>query len=216
MPIRVLLIDDHPVVRAGLRALLENEPELEVVGESGSGKMGLRLARDTRPDVVVTDILMPHMDGVTVTKTICTELPGTRVIVLTSVSEEDASVVRAVRAGAIGYVLKTADTGALVRAIRAAAAGQAELSPRAAARLMQEVRSPGKNAGLTAREREVLREIAAGRTNKQIAQSLHIALSTVKIHVRGVMGKLDAESRTQAAIRALRTPTFLAEELQST
>src|SRR6185503_20923907 len=98
MPIRVLLIDDHPVVRAGLHALLASEPGIEVVGESGSGEIGVRMARDSRPDIVVTDLLMPGLDGVAVTKTICTELPGTRVIVLTSVSEEDAWVVRAVRA----------------------------------------------------------------------------------------------------------------------
>jgi NarL family two-component system response regulator LiaR len=215
MPIRVLLIDDHPVVRAGLRALLDSEPDIEVVGESGSGEIGLRLVRDSRPDIVVTDLLMPDVDGVVVTKTICTEIPGTQVIVLTGVSEQDSWVLRAIRAGAIGYVLKHADTDALVGSIRAVAAGQAQLSPQAAARLMQQVRSPNNNVGLTERQREVLREIAAGRTNKQIAQSLHIALSTVKCHVRGVLSKLDAESRTQAAVRALRTETLLPDELQS-
>jgi NarL family two-component system response regulator LiaR len=209
MTIRILLIDDHPVVRAGLRALLDSEPDVEVVGESGSGEIGLRLARDSRPDIVVTDLFMPDVDGVVVTKTICTDIPGTRVIVLTGASEQDAWVVRAIRAGAIGYVLKDADADALIQSIRAAAAGQAQLSAQAAARLMQEVRSPNNKAGLTEREREVLREIAAGRTNKQIAQSLHIALSTVKCHVRAVLSKLDAESRTLAALRALRTQTLL-------
>jgi NarL family two-component system response regulator LiaR len=213
--IRVLLIDDHPVVRAGLRALLDREPDIEVVGESGSGEIGIGLARARRPDIVVTDLLMPDVDGVVVTRTICTELPGTPVIVLTSVSEEDAWVVRAIRAGAIGYVLKNADTDALIQSIRAAAAGQAHLSPQAAARLMREARSPNNNGGLTEREREVLREIAAGRTNKQIAQSLHIALSTVKCHVRSVMSKLDADSRTQAALRALKTQALLSDELRS-
>src|SRR5262245_47203668 len=214
MSIRVLLIDDHPVVRAGLRALLDSEPDIEVVGESSSGEIGFGMARAWRPDIVVTDLLMPDVDGVAVTRRICTELPGMRVIVLTSASEEDAWVVRAIRAGAIGYVLKNADTDALVETIRAVAGGQAHLSPQAASRLMQEVRSPSNSVGLTDREREVLREIAAGRTNKQIAQSLHIALSTVKCHVRAVLGKLDAESRTQAAMRALRTQGLLSDELQ--
>jgi len=209
MPIRILLIDDHPIVRAGLRALIGDEPDLNVVGESGNGEQGLRLARATHPDIVVTDLLMPDMDGIALTRAICTELPATRVIVLTSVSEEDASVVRAVRAGAIGYVMKNADTHALITAIRSASVGQTHLSQRATARLMQEVRSPDTRLGLTDRERDVLREIAAGRTNKQIAQSLHIALSTVKCHVRAILGKLDADSRTQAALRALHTHALL-------
>ena len=203
MPIRVLLIDDHPVVLAGLRALLENESDLEVVAEAGGGTAGIGLARDVHPDVVVTDLLMPDLDGVDVTKTIRAELPGTRVIVLTNVSEEDSSVVRAVRAGAIGYVLKNADTDVLVQTIRSAFAGQPHLSARAAARLMHEMWSPKNEVGLSRRERDVLREIAAGRTNKQIAQSLNIALSTVKCHVRAILDKLNADSRTQAALRAL-------------
>ena len=118
MPIRVLLIDDHPVVRAGLRALLRGEPDLEVVGEAGGGAAGIDLARRVRPNIVLTDLLMPDVDGVVVTQTITTELPDTRVIVLTSVSEDDVFVVRAVRAGAIGYVLKNADTDVLIQTIR--------------------------------------------------------------------------------------------------
>ena len=215
MSIRVLLIDDHPVVRAGLRAVLESEQDLEVVGEAGRATAGIDLARSTRPNIVVTDLVMPDVDGVAVTKTICTELPDTRVIVLTNVSEDDAAVVRAIRAGAIGYVMKNADTGALVQAIRSASVGQAHLSPRAAARLMQEMRSPTNEVGLTRRERDVLREIAAGRTNKQIAQSLHIALSTVKCHVRVVLDKLDSDSRTQAALRALHAQILSPDELQA-
>ena len=213
MRIRVLLIDDHPVVRAGLRVMLEREPDLEVVGEAGSGTAGIRLARANRPDIVVIDLLLPDVDGVVVTETICAELPSTRVIVLTNVSEEDAAVVRAVRAGAIGYALKSADTDALVQTIRSASAGQVHLSPRAAARLMQEMRSPKNEPGLTGREREVLREMAAGRTNKQIAQSLHSAVSTVKCHVRAILDKLDADSRTQAALRALHAQLLSPDEL---
>jgi NarL family two-component system response regulator LiaR len=215
MPIQVLLIDDHPVVRAGLRVLLESETDMEVVGEAGSAMAGISLARSLRPDIVVTDLLLPDVNGVVVTKTIRTELPQTRVIVLTNASDEDDSVVGVVRAGAIGYVVKNADTQALVHAIRSASAGQAQLSPRAAARLMQEMRSPQPELRLTERERDVLREIAAGRTNKQIAQSLHIALSTVKCHVRAVLGKLDADSRTQAALRALHARILSPDELNA-
>lgn len=213
MSIRVLLIDDHPVVRAGVRALLQSQPDLEVVGEAGSGMAGIGLARSTRPNVVVTDLLMPDVDGIAVTKTICTELLDTRVVVLTSVSDDDSSVVRAVRAGAIGYVSKNADTDVLVQIIRSASAGQVLLSPCAAARLMHEMRYPRNEVGLTDRERDVLREIAAGRTNKEIAQSLHIALSTVKCHVRSILDKLDADSRTQAALRAVRVHILSTDEL---
>jgi DNA-binding NarL/FixJ family response regulator len=213
MIIRVLLIDDHPVVRAGLHALLDLESDLHVVGEAGNGTDGIRLAREIRPDVVLTDLLLPDLDGVVVTQTICQHVPDSRIIVLTSLSDEDASVVRAVQAGAIGYMSKDADTVSLLQTIRAVAAGQVHLSPRATARLMREVRSPRNDVGLTEREREVLREIAAGRSNKQIAGSLHIALSTVKCHVRAILDKLDADSRTQAALRALHSDILSADEL---
>jgi NarL family two-component system response regulator LiaR len=205
MTIRVLLIDDHAVVRAGLRALLETELDLDVVGEAGGGMAGISLARKLRPNVVVTDLLLPDVDGVAVTQSIRAELPNTQVVILTSVSEEDASVVRAVRAGAIGYVLKNADIDVLVQTIRSAAEGQVHLSSRAAARLMQEMRSPQNQVRLTDREREVLREIATGRTNKEIARSLHIAETTVKSHVSAILDKLGVQSRTQAALQALRS-----------
>src|SRR5918912_23336 len=183
MTIRVLLIDDHPVVRAGLRAVLETESDLEVVGEADSGGHTPRVQHKLRPDIVVTDLLLPDVDGVAVTQRIRADQPETQVLILTSVDEEDASVVRAVRAGAIGYVLKSANIADLVQTIRQAAAGQVHLSSRAAARLIQEMRSPTNQLPLTDRERQVLREIAIGRTNKEIARSLDIALTTVKSHV---------------------------------
>jgi DNA-binding NarL/FixJ family response regulator len=212
MRIRVLLVDDHPIVRAGLRALLDADLDLEVVGEADSGTTGISLARKLRPDVVLTDLLLPDVDGVAVTQRIRAELPATQVVVLTGVSEEDASVVRAVRAGAIGYVTKNAETDLLVQAIRSAAAGQVHLSPRAAAQLMQEVRSPSKRAPLTERERQVLREITLGHSNKEIARSLHLAENTVKWHVRAILSKLDLQSRTQAALHGLRDQTWSADE----
>jgi two-component system, NarL family, response regulator LiaR len=214
MTIRVLLIDDHPVVRAGLRALLETEPDLELVGEAGDGTSGISLAGRLRPTVVLTDLLLPDMDGVAVTQSIRAQLPDTQVVILTSVSEEDASVVRAVRAGAIGYVLKNAETELVVSTIRSAAEGQVQLSPRAAARLMQEMRSPKNELPLTDRERQVLREVAIGRTNKQIGRSLYIAETTVKSHVRAILDKLGVQSRTQAALLALRSQLVSPDELQ--
>jgi two-component system, NarL family, response regulator LiaR len=214
MTVRVLLIDDHPVVRAGLRALLETESDVEVVGEAAGAVSGIGVARRLRPDVVLTDLLLPDGDGVAVTQSIVAELPGTQVVVLTSASEDDVSVVRAIRAGAIGYVLKSADTAALVQTIRSAAAGQVQLSPRAAARLMQDMRSP-QNALLTDREREVLRAIALGHANKDIARSLHIAESTVKSHVRAILDKLGVQSRTQAALAAVRSHILSPDELRA-
>jgi two-component system, NarL family, response regulator LiaR len=214
MTIRILLIDDHPVVRAGLRAVLETESDLEVVGEADSGARAVGLAHKLRPDIVLTDLLLPDLDGVAVTHRIRADLPETQVVILTSVDEEDAAVVRAVRAGAIGYVLKSAHIADLMQTIRQAAAGQVHLSSRAAARLMQEMRSPTNQLPLTDREREVLREIAIGRTNKEIARSLDIALTTVKSHVTAILDKLGVDSRTQAALHAVRSRIVSPEELQ--
>jgi DNA-binding NarL/FixJ family response regulator len=213
--IRILLIDDHPVVRTGLRAVLEAESDLELVGEAESGMRAVSLAHRLRPDVVLTDLLLPDMDGVAVTQRVRAELPETRVVILTSMDEEDASVVRAVQAGAMGYVLKSANTAELVQAIRSAADGQVHLSARAAARLVQEMRSPKNEVALTDREREVLRGVAIGRTNKEIARSLDIALTTVKSHVRSILDKLGVDSRTQAALYAVRSQLVSPEELQA-
>jgi NarL family two-component system response regulator LiaR len=214
MTIRVLLIDDHPVVRAGLRALLEAEPEVEVVGEADTGSRGIGLTSRLRPDVVLTDLLLPDVDGVTVTQRIRAALPGTQVVILTSVDEEDASIARAVQAGAIGYVLKSANIAELLQTIRYAAQGQVHLSARAAARLIEEMRSP-KNVPLTDRELEVLRGLATGRTNKEIARALNIALTTVKSHVRTILDKLGVDSRTQAALFAVRSQLLSPDDLQA-
>jgi two-component system, NarL family, response regulator LiaR len=215
MTIRILLIDDHPVVRAGLRAILEAESDLEVVGEAENGNRAVSLAQKLRPDVVLTDLLLPDIDGVAVTQRIRAERSETQVIVLSSVDEEDASVVRAVQGGAIGYVQKSADVDELVQTIRSAAVGQVHLSARAAGRLIQEMRSPNLAVRLTEREQEVLRRVAGGRTNKEIARSLDIALTTVKSHVRSILDKLGVDSRTQAALYAVRTQMLSDEELRA-
>jgi DNA-binding NarL/FixJ family response regulator len=203
MAIRILIADDHSVVRQGLRMFLGLDQGLEIVGEAADGAEALRLARELQPDVVLMDLLMPVMDGISATKIIRTELPETEVLALTSVLE-DASVVGAVRAGAIGYLLKNTEADELVRAIHAAAAGQVQLSPDAATRLMREVRAPDSPEVLTERETEVLRLVAQGMGNKQIARMLQVGEKTVKTHVSNILAKLGVQSRTQAALYAVR------------
>jgi two-component system, NarL family, response regulator LiaR len=204
MAIRIVIADDHSVVRRGLRMFLAMDPELVVVGEAADGEEAVHLARLLLPDIVLMDLLMPGMDGITATAMIRSELPDTEVLALTSVLE-DASVVGAVRAGAIGYLLKDTDAEALCRAIKAAAAGQVQLTPQAAARLMQVVSSPESPEELTERETEVLRLMAQGQANKEIARSLTISEKTVKVHVSNILSKLGVQSRTQATLYAIRT-----------
>jgi len=205
MSIRILIADDHGIVRQGLRMYLGSDPEIEIIGEARDGAEALKLARQLHPDVVLMDLLMPVMDGIAATSAIRRELPDTEVVALTSVLEDDA-VVEAIRAGAIGYLLKDTEAHELRRAIKAAAAGQVQLSPQAAARLMREVRAPEKiKAALTERETEVLRLLAQGLSNKEIARSLNVGEQTVKTHVSHILEKLAVPSRTQAALYAMRT-----------
>jgi NarL family two-component system response regulator LiaR len=201
LSISVLIVDDHSVVRRGLRMFLGTDPELEVVGEAADGAQALRLARELRPDIVLMDLLMPVMDGIEATKLLRAEFKDTEVIALTSVLE-DRSVVGAVKAGAIGYLLKDTEADDLCRAIKAAAAGKVQLSPEAAARLMHEVSAPEVKEPLTDREKDVLKLLAAGMANKEIAAHLHVGDSTIKTHVSNILLKLGAQSRTQAALYA--------------
>jgi DNA-binding NarL/FixJ family response regulator len=203
MPIRLLIVDDHAVVRQGLKMFLGLDPELEIIGEAIDGKQAIETAHRLQPDVVLMDLLMPVMDGVTAISILRRELPDTEVIALTSVLEDQA-VIGAIRAGAIGYLLKDTESEELIRAIKAAANGQVQLSPKAAARLMREVRAPESPEALTEREVEVLRLLAKGLSNKEIAQELVIGEKTVKTHVSNVLSKLNLTSRTQAALHAAR------------
>ena len=212
MTISVLLTDDHQVVRQGIRMVLDLDPELEVVGEASNGEEALHHAHRLKPDVVLMDLVMPVMDGVKATGEIRRELPDTEVVALTSVLE-DASVTGAVKAGAIGYLLKNTGGDELRQAIKAAAAGQVQLAPEAAARLMREVRIPETPEALTERETEVLKLLAQGQANKQIAHSLYIGEKTVKTHVRKILMKLGVRSRTQAALYAARNGLVSLEEL---
>lgn len=203
MTIRILLVDDHSVVRQGLKMFLGLDPDLEVVGEASNGVEGIEQVQKFQPDVVLMDLLMPVMDGITAIQQIRKDFPDTEVIALTSVLE-DEKVIGAIKAGAIGYLLKDTQADELCRAIKAAANGQVQLSPQAAARLVREIKSPDSPDRLTGRETDVLRLLALGRSNKEIANELVIGEKTVKTHVSNILMKLGLTSRTQAALHAVR------------
>jgi NarL family two-component system response regulator LiaR len=209
--IRVLIADDHAVVRQGLRTFLELQDDMEVVADVADGEAAVRAAREHAPDVVVMDLVMPHMDGVEATRRIVADRPATRVVALTSFLDDD-KVLPAVRAGAAGYLLKDVGPPDLVRAIRTVHEGQALLHPAVAARVLEEVAAsaprppaaPPADAALTPREREVLALLGRGLANKAIAQELGIAEKTAKIHVSRILHKLGVADRTQAALHAVR------------
>jgi NarL family two-component system response regulator LiaR len=205
--IRVLIADDHEVVRQGLRTFLSLQDEVEVVGDVADGAAAVAAVAAERPDVVLMDLVMPGVDGVEAIRRIAAEHPGTRVIALTSFLDDD-KVLPAIRAGAAGYLLKDVGPADLVKGIRTVYGGEALLHPAVAARLMEEVAGapePERAADpLTAREREVLAEIVRGHANKRIALELGISEATVKIHVSSVLHKLGVTDRTQAALRAVR------------
>ena len=203
MSIRIVIADDHEVVRQGLKMFLGMDPAFDVIAEASNGQAAVELVEQLRPDVVLMDLLMPVMSGIEAISVIRERFPDTEVIALTSVLE-DASVVGAIKAGAIGYLLKDTQSDELRRAIKAAAGGQVQLSPQAAARLMREVRTPESPETLTDRETEVLRLLARGYANKEIARDLVIGEKTVKTHVSNVLAKLGVQSRTQAALYAVR------------
>jgi NarL family two-component system response regulator LiaR len=205
MAIRVLIADDHSVVRQGLIMFLSSDPELEIIGEARDGVEAIQLAKKLMPDVVLMDLLMPVMDGIHATKAIRRDLPDTEVVALTSVLE-DVSIAEAVRAGAIGYLLKDTEANELRRSIKAAAAGQVQLSHQVAARLLRDVRTPEKSREpLTERETDVLTQLALGKSNKEICLALNIGEQTVKTHVSHILEKLGVPSRTQAALYAIRS-----------
>ena len=203
-PIRILIADDHPVVRAGLQGMLAGRAEVQVVGEACDGEQAVQKCRELEPDVVLMDLRMPGLDGVAATEKICTERPQTRVLILTTY-DSDRDIDRAVRAGATGYLLKDSPREELFRAIAATARGESLLAPAVAARLMRRVgvRTAAEPEPLTARERTVLGWVARGRSNKQIAAELHISETTVKTHLEHIFGKLGVTDRTAAVTVAL-------------
>ncbi|SNY56895.1 response regulator [Paractinoplanes atraurantiacus] len=199
--IRIVLVDDHPVVRHGLRGMLEREPDLTVVGEASSGPEGVATALALHPDIVLMDLRMPGGDGVTATEQITAKSTGIRVLVLTTY-ESDRDILRAIEAGAGGYLLKDASPSELADAVRAAARGETVLAPSVASTLVRQVRKPPPPA-LSARETEVLRLVAKGLTNADIGRTLYISEATVKTHLLRTFTKLDVTDRTAAVTTAM-------------
>jgi DNA-binding NarL/FixJ family response regulator len=199
--IRLLLVDDHPVVRDGLRGMFAGEQGIEVVGEAGDGAAAVALAQRLRPDVVLMDLRMPRQDGVAATRELRRLLPSVKVLVLTTF-DADADIERAIAAGAVGYLLKDAPRADLMRGVRAAARGEAALSPSVAARLMARSVTPAAEP-LTARERQVLTLVADGLTNRQIGRRLRVSETTVKTHLVRSFAKLGVDDRTAAVTVAL-------------
>jgi DNA-binding NarL/FixJ family response regulator len=201
--IRALVADDHAVVRQGLRTLLELQDDMSVVAEAEDGEEAVALAAELHPDVALVDLVMPRRDGIETIRRMREVTPETRAIVLTSFLDED-SLVPAVRAGAVGYLLKDAQPQELVRAVRTVHAGEALLSPAVTARLLERVAGGREEAPLTDREREVLQLVARGLPNKRIARELGVSEKTVKTHVSNILAKLGVDDRTQAALYAVR------------
>jgi DNA-binding NarL/FixJ family response regulator len=197
-PIRIVVADDHPVVREGLAAILRRQPDMEVVGEAANGREALALCLSHQPDLVLMDLRMPVMDGVTATEAIQRGSPHTRVIVLTTY-DSDEEIYQALRAGARGYLLKDVAREELLEALRGVHAGGRRIPPPVAARLADRVASPD----LTVREKDVLALIVKGKSNKEIGRTLAITEGTVKGHVNNILGKLGVSGRTEAAIAAV-------------
>jgi NarL family two-component system response regulator LiaR len=206
-PIRVLIADDHAILRKGIRALLGTEPDMAVVGETSDGLETVAQARALRPDVVLMDLVMPNMDGIEATRQITAELPDIRILVLTSFAADD-KVFPAIKAGALGYILKDSGPAELVQAIHQVHRGQPSLEPAIALKMLQELSHPSEQPPtpdpLSGREMEVLRLLAQGKSNREIAEQLVITELTVRTHVSNILGKLHLASRTQAALYALK------------
>jgi NarL family two-component system response regulator LiaR len=206
-PIRIIIADDHTIVRKGIRAVLRNVPDLEVVGEAATGWEAIAQVQRLQPDVVLMDLLMPELDGIEAIRRIQADQPGVRILVLTSFSSED-KIFPAIKAGALGYHLKDSGPEELVQAIREVHRGESSLHPVIARKVLQELSGPSQQPPtpdpLTPREVEVLRLVAQGRDNQEIADMLFISETTVRTHVSNILGKLHLASRTQAALYALR------------
>jgi NarL family two-component system response regulator LiaR len=206
-PIKVLLVDDHEMVRIGLSAVLGTEEDIEVVGEASNGEDGIRLALEYKPDVVLMDLVMDGMDGIETTRKLLKQLPECKVIVLTSYVD-DEKMYPAIEAGAFSYLLKTSRAQEIAQAIRAAVEGRSVLESQVASKIMNRFRQPKTESAaheqLTEREMEVLRLIAKGKSNQEVADELFIGIKTVKFHVTNILAKLGVEDRTQAAIYAVK------------
>ena len=213
VPIRVLLVDDHAIVRDGIRSLLTTEPDIQVIGEAGNGRVGVRLAQQLQPDIILMDLVMPEVDGIEATRRIMVGQPQARILVLTSFDAEE-KVFPAIKAGAMGYLLKNSDSADLIRAIHQVHRGESSLDPKIARKVLREMRAeprPEPDTApdatvepLTEREVEVLKLVAQGLSNEEIAQRLVVSERTVRTHVSNILGKLHLANRTQATLYALR------------
>ena len=208
--IRLLIVDDHPVVRDGLHGMLDGQPDFEVVGEAGDGVEAVNLVETLKPDIVLMDLRMPVMDGVAALGEIKAHSPEVQVLVLTTY-DSDADILPAIEAGAAGYLLKDSSRQELYDGIRAAARGETVLAPAVAARLVGKMRAPAEEQ-LSSREVEVLQLVAEGESNGEIAAQLHISQATVKSHLVNIFGKLGVSDRTAAVTTALRKGILLLEE----
>ncbi|WP_449621820.1 response regulator [Robertmurraya sp. Marseille-Q9965] len=206
MEIRILIADDHHVVRRGLVFFLQTQKELEIIGEAANGLEAIEMARTLQPDLILMDLVMPEMDGIEATKQIKKELPETKIMMLTSFSDQD-QVIPALEAGANGYQLKDIQPDELVKSIKKIVSGENQLHPKATSHLLANLSNKNRRNlinELTKRELDVLKEIAKGKSNKEIAASLFITEKTVKTHVSNLLGKLELADRTQAALYAVR------------
>jgi NarL family two-component system response regulator LiaR len=203
MTIHVLIVDDHPIFREGLRRAIEQDPAFRVLAEAATGAEAIKLVRQLRPDVVLMDLNLPDQDGVSATAIMRRELPQTEVVVLTGMLNPTA-ITQAMQAGANGYLYKDTRASEIRAAIEDAVEGRVHLSPRVTELLVNQMRPTGRQEPLTEREREVLQLLARGASNKEIMQALQIAESTVKAHVRSILSKLGVQSRTQAILVAMR------------
>lgn len=213
--IRVLVVDDHAIIRKGMKAVLELVPDIELAGEAVNGKQAVKMEQELIPDVILMDLMMPEMDGIECIKQIKTQHPKARILVLTNFAGEDM-IFPAIKAGAMGYHLKDSSPEALIEAIRQVSRGVASLHPSIAKKVLDELHNADKQSApgesLTQREMEVLRMIAQGYENKEIGEKLVISEATVRTHVSNILGKLHLASRTQAALYALREGLASLEE----
>ena len=206
-PIRVLVVDDHAIIRKGIKAVLDLVSDIELVGEAENGKLAIKMDRELEPDVILMDLMMPEMDGITCIREIKTQRPKARILVLTNFAGEDM-IFPAIKAGAMGYHLKDSSPEALEEAIRQVYRGEPSLHPLIAKKVLEELHAPPEDQGvyetLTKRELEVLSLIAQGLENREIASQLVVSEATIRTHVSNILGKLHLASRTQAALYALR------------
>lgn len=201
--IRVLIVDDHPVVRTGIIGMLENQPDFQIVGDADNGEMALTLIKERKPDVVLMDLRMPVMDGIEATRRVRSDYPQVQVLILTTY-DTDTDIVTAIDAGAVGYLLKDAPRNTLYDAIRAASRGESVLAPSVASRLLAHMRKPVQEQNqLSEREIDVLRLVSEGNTNKHIGKALHISVATVKTHLTHIFQKLDVPDRASAVREAI-------------